>query len=70
MAKKISEVKKRDGSVVKFEEAKIANAIFMAARSVGGKDMEEAKKLAARVSKYLEEGPEGIPTVEQVQDTL
>ena len=35
MATRISEVKKRDGSVVAFEEDKIANAIFKAARSVG-----------------------------------
>ena len=70
MAKRISEVKKRDGSVVAFEEDKIANAIFKAARSVGGKDMEEAKKLASKVTNHLEKEDEGIPTVEQVQDIV
>ncbi|MEK6869181.1 MAG: ATP cone domain-containing protein, partial [Nanoarchaeota archaeon] len=70
MAKRISEVKKRDGSVVAFEEYKIANAIFKAARSVGGKDMEEAKKLASKVTNHIENEAEGIPTVEQVQDIV
>ncbi len=69
MANKISEVKKRDGSVVKFEESKIASAIFKAARSVGGKDVEEARKLAASVAKKLG-NVEGIPTVEHVQDMV
>jgi len=70
MAKRISEIKKRDGSIVAFEEAKIANAIFKAARSVGGKDMEESRKLASKVTKHLEREAEGIPTVEQVQDIV
>src|SRR3989338_11200308 len=67
---KISEIKKRDGSVVSFEESKIANAIYKAASSVGGKDLEEAKRIAARVLKELESEVEGIPTVEQVQDMV
>ncbi|MCH8317058.1 MAG: adenosylcobalamin-dependent ribonucleoside-diphosphate reductase [Bacteroidetes bacterium] len=70
MVQKISEIKKRDGSVVAYEESKIANAIFKAARSVGGKDIEEAKKLASKVTKELEKQVEGIPTVEQLQDLV
>ncbi len=70
MAKRISEIKKRDGSVVKFEKSKIANAIFKAARSVGGKDMEEAEKIADKVAKELENHVDGIPTVEHVQDMV
>ncbi|MFH0868037.1 MAG: adenosylcobalamin-dependent ribonucleoside-diphosphate reductase, partial [Candidatus Woesearchaeota archaeon] len=69
MTQKISEIKKRDGSVVKFEEDKITNAIFKAARSVGGKDIDEAKKLADKVFKELEH-VNGIPTVEHVQDMV
>ena len=34
----ISKIKKRDGSVVEFEKSKVENAIFKAARAVGGKD--------------------------------
>ena len=70
MVQIISEIKKRDGSVVKFEEGKIANAIFKAARSVGGKDIEESKRLAAKVAEELQKQVEGIPTVEHVQDTV
>lgn len=70
MVQIISEIKKRDGSVVKFEEGKIANAIFKAARSVGGKDIEEAKRLAAKVAEELQKQVEGIPTVEHLQDTV
>jgi len=70
MVQIISEIKKRDGSVVKFEEGKIANAIFKAARSVGGRDIEEAKRLAAKVAEELQKQVEGIPTVEHVQDTV
>ena len=69
MLQKISEIKKRDGSVVKFERNKIATAIFKAARSVSGKDRNEAEKLADKVIKQLEK-IEGIPTVEQLQDLL
>ena len=69
MAQKISEIKKRDGSIVAFEESKIASAIFKAARSVGGKDIGEARKLADKVAKELKH-VEGIPTVEHVQDTV
>ena len=70
MARRISNVKKRDGSIVAFEEDKIANAIFKAAKSVGGKDMEEARRLASKATIHLEKEVEGIPTVEQVQDLV
>jgi ribonucleoside-diphosphate reductase alpha chain len=70
MAQKISEVKKRDGSVVEFKSDKIASAIFKAARSVGGQDKQEAERLAYKVISELEKQVEGIPTVEQVQDLV
>ena len=70
MTSKISEIKKRDGSIVSFDSSKIANAIFKAARSVGGQDREEADKLADKVVKELEKETEGIPTVEQLQDLV
>jgi len=70
MASKISEIKKRDGSVAAFDSSKIANAIFKAARSVGGQNKEEADRLADKVVKELEEQAEGIPTVEQLQDLV
>src|SRR3989338_9111676 len=69
MSQKVSEVKKRDGSIVAFEESKIAEAIYLAAKSVGGHDTEEPKKLARQVAQELEKS-QGIPTVEQVQDLV
>ena len=70
MVQKIFEIKKRDGSIVQFEKSKIANAVFKAARSVGGHDMDEARRVADKVIKELEKQIEGIPTVEHVQDTV
>ncbi len=67
---KISEIQKRDGSVVPFEKSKVEQAIFKAARSVGGKDRIEAKKLSDSVLLEMEKQLEGIPTVEQVQDIV
>ncbi len=64
-------VKKRDGRVAPYEKEKITQAIFNAAKSVGGSDLELAKKLADRVQKYLSEqfGDE-TPEVEQIQDVV
>ncbi len=70
MEKKFLEkVKKRDGRVVPFQKEKIEEAIFKAARAVGGKDRETAKKLADRVVHRLKmKFGTKIPTVEQIQD--
>jgi anaerobic ribonucleoside-triphosphate reductase len=38
----ITQVKKRDGSIVLFNKNKIADAIFKAAKSVGGRDREKS----------------------------
>ena len=70
MAQNISQIKKRDGSIVEFDMSKIANAIFKAAGSVGGHDKSEADKLAAIVGYKLERQTDGVPTVEQVQDLV
>ena len=45
----ITQVKKRDGSVVKFEKDKITHAIFKAARAVGGTDRKLAEELSNKV---------------------
>ncbi len=70
MQTSIKKVKKRDGSVVKFDQEKITNAIFKAAESVGGSDRELAEKLSDRVAALLEETYDGrtVPSVEEVQD--
>ncbi len=68
----ISKIIKRDGRIVDFNKEKITNAIFKAAKAVGGKDKELAARLADQVVKLLKERlkPGEIPTVEQVQDLV
>jgi ribonucleoside-diphosphate reductase alpha chain len=67
----LTRLKKRDGRIVEFEKEKITNAIFKAAKSVGGEDIELAKALAEQVVAQLEEKfPKEIPSVEDVQDTV
>ena len=68
----IDKIKKRDGKIVSFEKDKIINAIFNAAKSVGGQDYETAKRLGEEVIGILKQklGPGEIPTVEQVQDIV
>ena len=68
----ISAIVKRDGRTVPFNKAKIAEAIFKAAQSVGGKNMDVANDLADQVVEYLEKelGEDCLPSVEHVQDIV
>ena len=71
-ASAITKIRKRDGRIVAFDQNKIAEAIWKAAKSVGGRDRQLAGKLAAEVVKRLGKQlkPKQIPTVEQVQDLV
>lgn len=64
-------VKKRDGTIVKFERQKIADAIFKAAASVGGKDRKTAEDIADQVifELFVAKGPQ-VLSVEEVQDMI
>jgi anaerobic ribonucleoside-triphosphate reductase len=66
----ITKIRKRDGSVVQFDQDKVAVAIWKAAKSVGGTDKGRADELAKMVADMLEEkhGDKSIPGVEEVQD--
>ena len=68
----ITAIVKRDGRTVPFNKDKIAQAIFKAATSVGGKNMEVANDLANQVVVYLEKelGEDCLPSVEHVQDIV
>lgn len=67
----ITMIKKRDGRQAPFNIEKIAGAIYKAAQSVGGKDYEEAMKLADAVCQRLSESIIGRnPSVEEVQDMV
>ncbi len=63
---------KRDGSVVPFHSEKITNAIFKAAKAVGGTDYDKAADITRATVGILEiiykDGR--IPTVENVQDLV
>ena len=65
-------IRKRDGRVVPFDKDKITDAIFKAARAVGGSDYEPAQAVTESIIGILEiiykDGR--IPTVENVQDLV
>ena len=69
----ITQVKKRDGSIALFNSQKICDAIFRAAKSVGGRDYDRAKELTEKIIDYLEQkgfSDVNMPTVENVQDSV
>ncbi|MDI6840796.1 MAG: ribonucleoside triphosphate reductase [bacterium] len=67
----LDKIKKRDGRVVPFDRSLITEAIFKAAKAVGGADRELADKLSLEVVKLLESTIyRRIPTVEEVQDLV
>ena len=69
----ITNIRKRDGRTVEFDQTKIENAIFRAFQaSSSAKGRETAQALAQQVVKELEnnENVSSTPTVEQVQDTV
>ncbi|MEM0138995.1 MAG: ribonucleotide reductase N-terminal alpha domain-containing protein [Ferroplasma sp.] len=65
----LNNVIKRDGTVVKFDKSKIAMAIYKAMLSVKIGSMEEANKLADRVTEELLKGSDQA-SVEHIQDTV
>lgn len=67
----VDKVRKRDGRLVPFDKAKIAEAIFAAARSVGGEDRLLAEELASAVAYCLEKQNDGRPPdIENIQDVV
>ena len=69
----ITKIQKRDGRTVPFSVDKITDAIYKAARAVGGNDYESAENLAEKVCELLEKenfSSSNPPSVEQVQDTV
>jgi ribonucleoside-diphosphate reductase alpha chain len=67
----ISEIKKRDGRIVKFEQKKITDAIHKALVAAHQKDGKIAKRLSNNVVSILNKRfAERIPSVEDVQDIV
>jgi uridine kinase len=69
---KFKYVIKRTGAVVPFNPERIANVIYRAAVSVGGRDKEKAAELAKQVIEIMEEKFEDgyKPHVEEIQDIV
>ncbi|MDE5753557.1 MAG: anaerobic ribonucleoside triphosphate reductase [Oscillospiraceae bacterium] len=63
-------IMKRDGRKVPFDVEKIANAVFKAAKSVGGSDYQESLSVAEEVTQICEKQYQDMPTVEQIQDLV
>ncbi|MCL1792876.1 MAG: anaerobic ribonucleoside triphosphate reductase [Oscillospiraceae bacterium] len=69
----VTKIIKRDGREVLFNIEKIANAIFKAAKAIGGSDYDSALDLAYKVTEDIEreyEKTKKLPTVEHIQDTV
>ena len=65
-------VRKRDGKLEPFDQERITNAIWKAAKAVGGKNREQAKFISDEVMAELRSrfGEDGCPTVEEIQDLV
>ena len=65
-------VLKRDSKLEPFDQERITTAIWKAAKAVGGKDKEQAKRISDEVVVLLNKqyGDDGVPTVEEIQDIV
>ena len=65
-------VRKRDGKLEPFDQERITIAVWKAAKAVGGKDREQAKRVSDQVLAELKNrfGEDGCPTVEEIQDIV
>jgi anaerobic ribonucleoside-triphosphate reductase len=71
---KITKIKKRDGTIVDFDQEKITSAIFKAITATGQGDGKKSKRISDKVVKILNRRfghtEEEIPNVEQIQDLV
>src|SRR5512136_488347 len=65
-------VLKRDSKLESFDQERITIAVWKAAKAVGGKDRERARKVSDQVIAELKNrfGEDGVPTVEEIQDIV
>ncbi len=68
----LTRIKKRDGSLKKFDPDKITVAVFKATQAIGEEDLKVARKVTEKVVKYLDKVYDGhtVPTVEEVQNSV
>ena len=69
---KITKVKKRDGEIVEFDQARIEEAIFKALTASGQGDGKRGKKISNRIVQILNRRfkKDEIPQVEQIQNIV
>lgn len=72
---KISQIKKRDGEVVPFDETKINSAVLKAMKAIGEGGEGEASRVAKAVTSLLVgikkgKGRDYLPSVEEIQDLV
>lgn len=72
MQTQVKQIIKRTGAVVPFNQERIANAIYRAAVSVGGRDKETAQKLSEKVVEMINKKfpKETILHIEDIQDIV
>ncbi len=72
MSNMITQIRKRSGEIVDFDQQKISSAIYKALKSVGQEDEAMAKKLSDEVVKQLQKKfhARSIPAVEEIQDLV
>lgn len=66
----IKTITKRDGREVPFDIDKISNAIYKAAQSIGGQNLELSQKLSKQVLAHIEKEKVLAPSVEHIQDIV
>ncbi len=68
----IEKVSKRDGRFVSFDAERIANAIYKAAKAVGGTDRNTSSALSIKVCRSITDkyGHYGTVSVEEIQDEV
>ena len=65
-------VRKRDGRLEQFDQERITNAVWKAAKAVGGKNRDQSKNISDQVVTELNRrfGDDGVATVEEIQDIV
>jgi ribonucleoside-triphosphate reductase len=68
----ITTIRKRNGALASYDNFKIANAIYKAAKSAGSNDFGQSLELSKRVEILVNERfhPKSIPAVEEIQDLV
>lgn len=69
---KIKEIRKRNGHIVTFDQEKVTDAIYKAAKALGGHDRSVSQNLSDQVVEQINQTfhERSIPAVEEIQDIV